>query len=116
MLAASGQWAAATSELERTAALTVGQGLLLTWQGTAFSVSYVLAGAAMLLAGVVMLRGGPFGKITASAAIVGGVLGLIPASAGTVGLVASLLSLIPLVVWLIGTGRALLRVAANAGA
>lgn len=113
MLAASGQWAAATTEVERTAALIVGQGLLLTWQGTAFSVSYVLAGAAMLLVGVVMLRGGPFGKITAYAGIVGGLLGLIPASAGSVGLVASLLSLIPLAVWLIGTGRGLLRVAAS---
>jgi hypothetical protein len=116
MLAASGQWAAASTELERTAALGVGQGLLLTWQGTAFSLSYILAGAAMLLAGVVMLRGGPFGKITAYAAIVGGVLGLMPASAGMVGLVASLLSLIPLAVWLVGTGRALLRVAARADA
>jgi hypothetical protein len=113
MLAASRQWAAASDEFERTAALAVGQGLLLTWQGTAFSVSYVLAGAAMLLAGVVMLRGGPFGRITAYAAILGGVLGLIPASAGTVGLVASLLSLIPLVVWLVGTGRGLLRVASS---
>jgi hypothetical protein len=113
MLAASGQWAAAANELERTTALAVGQGLLLTWQGTAFSVSYVLAGAAMLLAGVVMLRGGPFGRVTAYAAIVGGVLGLVPASAGTIGLVASLLSLLPLTVWLIGTGRTLLRVGAE---
>lgn len=116
MLAASGLWAGATSELERATALAVGQGLLLTWQGTAFSVSYVLAGAAMLIVGVVMLRGGPFGKITAYAAVLGGALGLIPASAGTVGLVASLLSLIPLGVWLIGTGRGLLRVAAEGDA
>jgi hypothetical protein len=116
MLAASSQWAAAGTELERATALAVGQGLLLTWQGTAFSVSYVLAGAAMLLAGVVMLRGGPFGKITAYAAIVGGALGLIPASAGTVGLVASLLSLIPLIAWLVGSGRVLLRFAAKEAA
>ncbi|HTJ59592.1 MAG TPA: hypothetical protein VL333_00220 [Candidatus Saccharimonadales bacterium] len=116
MLAASGQWAAAGSDLERAAALAVGQGLLLTWQGTAFTVSYVLAGTAMLLVGVVMLRGGPFGKITAYAGIAGGALGLIPASAGMVGLVASLLSLIPLAVWLVGTGRGLLRVASRGGA
>lgn len=75
MLAASGQWAAASDEFERAAAPAVGHGLLLTWQATAFSVSYVLAGAALLLVGTVMLRGGPFGKITAYAAIVGGVSG-----------------------------------------
>lgn len=67
----------------------------------------------MLLVGLVMLRGGPFGKITAYAAFVGGVCGLIPASAGTVSLIASLLSL---AVWLVGTGRTLVRVASRGDA
>jgi hypothetical protein len=107
MLAASALWANAASELERTTAIAAGQTLLLTWQGTAFGVSYVLAGAAMLLVGVVMLRGGPFGKVTAWSAVLGGALGLIPASAGTIGIIASLASLLPLSAWLIGTGRTL---------
>ncbi len=115
MLAASGQWAAAGGELERATAVAVGQVLLLTWQGTAFSVSYVVAGVAMLLVGAVMLRGGPFGKVTAWAGIIGGALGLIPASAGTVGLTASLVSLVPLVVWLVGSARTLLRLSMTRG-
>lgn len=113
MLAASGQYAAAVTDLERSSAIAAGQTLVLTWQGTAFGVSYVLAGLALLLAGLVMLRGGPFGKVTAYAGVVGGAMGLVPATAGSVGLVLSLTSLIPLVIWLVGSGRTLLRLSAH---
>jgi hypothetical protein len=112
MLAASGQYAAATTDAERGIALAAGQTLLLGWQGTAFSVSYVLAGAAQLLAGVAMLRGDTFGRITAYAGIVAGVAALVPPTVGTIGLVFSLVSLIPMWIWLLLTGRTLLRHAA----
>lgn len=113
MLAASGLYAAATSEAERTIALAAGQMLLLTWQGTAFNVSYVLAGIAMLLASVVMLRDGRFGRFTAWSGIVAGTMGLVPTTVGSVGMVLGLVSLLPLWAWLALTGRTLWRMASR---
>jgi hypothetical protein len=42
MLALSDQFAAATSEAQRSAAMAAGQALLVGWEGTAFQVGYVL--------------------------------------------------------------------------
>lgn len=112
MLAASDRYAAATTDAERTVALAAGQAVLLGWQGTAFSVSYVLAGLAQLLAGVAMLRSQRFGRTTAYAGIVAGVAALVPPTVGAVGLALSLVSLIPMWIFLLLTGRTLLKSAA----
>src|SRR6266540_3490041 len=113
MLSASGQYAAASGDTERTIALAAGQVLLLTWQGTAFSVSYLLAGLAQLLVAIAMLRRGPFGTITAYAGILAGVLTLVPPTVGAVGLVFSLVSLLPMWAFLILAGRRLLLLSSD---
>ena len=79
------------------------------YTGTAYVVSYVLSGIALLLIAVVMLRSTIFSKGTAIVGLVMGVMMLVPASAGTVGLVFAFGSLVPLVIWLILIARRLFR-------
>jgi hypothetical protein len=42
MLSLSNQYRAATTYVQRYASLAAGQAMLVTWQGTAFDVSYIL--------------------------------------------------------------------------
>lgn len=58
----SDQYAAANSELERSILLAAGQTLLTTFNGTAFSVGYVLLGVSGLMVTAVMLRSPAFSK------------------------------------------------------
>ncbi|HYZ60781.1 MAG TPA: hypothetical protein VE544_14095 [Nitrososphaeraceae archaeon] len=55
MLSLSNQYATATTDAERSLFLAAGQ-MLVTWQGTAFDVSYVLSALAVLIVSAVMLR------------------------------------------------------------
>ena len=112
MLAASSQYATAVTDAERATALGVGSVMLVTWQGSAFSVSYVLSGAAQLLMGIAMFRSGAFGRFGATAGIIAGTAALVPPTVGTVGLVLSLVSLVPMGIWLLLTGRSLVRLSA----
>jgi hypothetical protein len=110
MLSLSSQYATATTEVERSIFLAAGQAMLATWQGTAFDVSYVLSGLAIIIVSVVMLRSHHlFSKTTGYAGLSAGVLALVPPTAGTIGLVFSLVSLVPLVVWLALIARRFLR-------
>lgn len=109
MLSLSDQYATATTDVERFLFLAAGQAMLVTWQGTAFDVSYVLSALAVLIVSAVMLRSHVFSKVTSYAGLSAGVLMLIPPTAGVIGVVFSLLSLVPLVVWLILIARRLLR-------
>jgi len=111
MLSLSGQYAAAATDAERSSLLAAGQVMFATWQGTAFDVSYVLAGAAALLAAVVMLRSGTFGRFAAYSGILMGAAALVPPTVGTIGVVLSLVSLLPLLPWLFLSGRRLLQLA-----
>lgn len=111
MLSLSRQYAAAVTEAERSSLLAAGQVMLATWQGTAFDVSYVLAGAAALVVSVVMLRAGTFGRVAAYSGILMGAAALVPPTVGSVGLVLSLVSLLPLLPWLFLSGRRLLQLA-----
>jgi uncharacterized membrane protein YhaH (DUF805 family) len=111
MLSLSSQYATATTEVERSIFLAAGQAMLATWQGTAFDVSYVLSGLAIIIVSAVMLRSHHylFSKTTGYAGLSAGVLALVPPTAGTIGLVFSLVSLVPLVVWLALIARRFLR-------
>ena len=109
MLALSGRYAAASTDIERSALLAAGEVMIASWQGTAFVVSYILAGVAALTVSVVMLRSGVFGRVAGFAGITMGVAGLVPPTLGTVGLTLSIVSLVPMVVWLFLIGRTLLR-------
>lgn len=101
MLSLSNQYAAATTEAQRSMFLAAGQVMLASYTGTAFDVYYVLNAIATLMISGVMLRNTIFGKGTASVGIVTGVLMLVPSTAGTIGLVFSLMSLVPCAIWFV---------------
>jgi hypothetical protein len=101
MLSLSNQYAAATTDAARAMAEAAGQAMLATWQGTAFNVSYILGGVALLVVSLVMLQSTIFSRTTAYVGLVMGVMMAVPPTVGSVGIWLSLLSLIPTVVWLI---------------
>jgi hypothetical protein len=107
MLSLSDQYAAATTDAERSMFLAAGQTMLAIYQGTAFDVGYVLEGVALLIIAVVMLRSTLFSKRTAYVGILMGVMSLVPPTAGTIGLLFSLGSLAPLEIWNILAARRL---------
>jgi hypothetical protein len=100
MLGLSDQFALATGDSERLTVLAAGQGLLASWEGTAFHVAYIVGQIAGILIGLVMLRSHLFGKLVPYALIAGNVLGFafyLP----TVGLALSALSGVVLWLWYI---------------
>ncbi len=109
MLGLSNQYAAATTDAQKSILLAAGQVMLSNWMGTAFDVGYVIEGIAFLITGIVMLRSMVFTKTIAVTGIVMGVLSLLPPTAGTPGLIFSLTSLIPLEIWAVMVGIRLLR-------
>jgi hypothetical protein len=111
----SDQFAAAATESQRTLLLAAGQTLLATFNGTAFSVGYVLAGASGLLVTSIMLRGGVYNKATAYSGICMYALMLVPPTIGTIGVALSLLSLAPLVPFQILLARRFFQLASDAG-
>ncbi|MCK9355880.1 MAG: DUF4386 domain-containing protein [Dehalococcoidia bacterium] len=114
MLSLSGDYAAATTEAQRATLLAAGQVMLSTWQGTAFSVGYVLEGIGLLLVAIVMLRSTVFSQTTARVGVVLGVMSLLPPTAGMVGMFFALGSLVPLEIWDILVARRLLRLVREA--
>ena len=109
MLALSFQYAAATTDAQRSTFLAAGQAMLALYQGTAFDVSYVLGGVATLIISVVMLRSNIFGKVTAYVGLLMSIMMVVPPTVGTIGLVFSLISLVPLAIWLILIARRLFQ-------
>ena len=110
MLSLSNQYTTAITDAERSLFLAAGQAMLVTWQGTAFDVSYVLSALAVLIVSAVMLRSHHlFSKVTGYAGLSAGVLMSVPPTAGMIGVIFSLLSLVPLVVWLALIAQKLLR-------
>jgi hypothetical protein len=75
MLTLSDQFAAATSEAQRSAAVVAGQALLAGWEGTAFQVGYILGQLAGIMIGLVMLRDHRFDRAIPSTLIVGNLVG-----------------------------------------
>lgn len=111
MLSLSNQYAAATTDAQRSLLQAAGQAMLATFQGTAFDVYYILGAVATLIISLVMLRSGIFGKATAYAGIAAGVLMVIPSTAGTIGLYFAFASLVPTAIWLVLIARRLFRLA-----
>jgi hypothetical protein len=98
MLSLSNQYAAATTDAQRSLLVASGQAMLAIYQGTAFYVSYVLLAVAPLIISVVMLRSNIFGKVTAVVGIVANTLALglfVPA----IGVFLSLISVVALLIW-----------------
>lgn len=111
MLALSQRHAAEVSDSGRAAFLAAGEAMLARCTGTAYDVSYVLAGVAGLLVAIAMRRSSMFGKLTAYLGITMGILGLVPPTAGRVGYYAAFIYLLPLVPWSILVARRLWQLA-----
>jgi hypothetical protein len=110
MLALSDQFAAATSEAQRSVAIAAGQAVLAGWEGTAFQVGYILGQVAGIMVGMVMLRGHRFGRAIPSTLIVGNVVGFglyLP----SVGVAISAFSGLVLWAWYLLIARKLLQLA-----
>ena len=95
MLSFSTQYAAATTDAQRSLFEASGQAMLAIYQGTAFDVNYILGAVATLIISVVMLRSNSLGKLLLMQELWQRSLMLFPATAGTVGLYFALGSLVP---------------------
>jgi len=109
MLSLSDQYAAATTDAQRSVFLAAGQVMLTFYNGTAFDMSYVFGGVVLLIISAVMLRSNIFSKVTAYVGILMGMLMLVPPTVGTIGLLLSLISLVPTAIWLILVARRLFQ-------
>lgn len=99
----------ATTEAQKTLALTGGELALANWQGTAFDVAYVISGVAFLLISFVMLKSNVFGKAINYLTFITGALMLVPPTYGSIGMILSVASVFPLWIWCILIGRKFLR-------
>lgn len=110
MLSLSSQYAAATTDVQRSMLVASGQTMLAIYQGTAFGVSYLLLAIASLIISVVMLWSTSFGKVTAFVGIVANVLAIglfVPA----IGVFLSLISVVGLLIWYVLIARRLFLLA-----
>ena len=108
MLYLSNQYAAATTDAQRAALLSAGEGMLAAFNGTAFHVGYNLFSVYFLIISLVMLRGRVFGRVTAYTGILTAVLnwGLyVPG----IGIILSVLSVFPLATWNVLVARRLFQ-------
>ena len=114
MLSLSDQFAAATTEAQRSSLLAAGEATLAAFHGTAFHVSYVLGSLSGLIISLVMLRSPMFSKATAYVRIASSLFdfGLyIP----TIGIFISIFSVLFLFVWNIMIARRLFQLAHSKG-
>jgi hypothetical protein len=109
MFSLSNQFAAASTEAQRTMFLAAGQVMLETYKGTAFDIYYVLNAIVLFIFSGVMLRSKLFSRAAAYLGFLAGILMIVPSSAGTLGLYFALASLIPWAAWLVLVGQRLLR-------
>lgn len=99
MISLSNQYAVAATDVQRSMLLAAGQGMLATYQGTAFWVSNAVGGISLLIISVVMLRSGIFSKITAYIGIVANVVGFGLFIPNQIGIFISILGVVGLAIW-----------------
>jgi hypothetical protein len=109
MLTLSRQYADASDGARRTIIEGTAHGLLATWEGTAFNVSYVLSAVALLMVSTVMLRSKVFSRAAGWSGVLAGAMSVVPPTVGSVGMVLSIASLAPTAVWLWLVARGLTR-------
>lgn len=112
MLYLSERYAAAAGDsAQKAALLAAGEALWANYNGTAFGLFFILAGAADLILAWLMLRSPDFSKITAVIGMVMGAMLLIPPLPpfGSIPLALSYLVIIPSVAWQLMVARDLLR-------
>ncbi|MBN2841269.1 MAG: DUF4386 family protein [Coriobacteriia bacterium] len=96
---------------DATGVVTAAQGVLATFEGTAFIVHYIVMGVAGILVSIAMLRGQVFSRATGIAGVAQGAMMLVPVTFGMIGLVFAVGSLVPFIVWFILVARRLGRMA-----
>jgi hypothetical protein len=110
MLYLSNQYAAATSDAQRSVFLAAGETVLAVFHGTAFLVSYILGSITGLIISLVMLRSNIFSKATAYVRIISSVLDFgiyVP----TIGIFISIFSVVLLMIWNLLIARRLFQLA-----
>jgi hypothetical protein len=110
MLSLSDRYADAATDVQRVALIGAGEGLMASFEGTAFHVNYILAQLAGIAFGIVILRSGAFTRTIGWLLVVGNAIGFglyVP----VVGLGLSALSGVVLWVWLILLARSFLQMA-----
>jgi hypothetical protein len=112
MLSLSARYAGAAAGAERDMITAAGEGMLATYQGSAFNVYYILCGIAGLIIAFVMMRSSVFSRKTAYIGLVMNLMMLVPPTAGKFGLALAFASLVPTVVWLVMISRRLLQLGA----
>jgi len=108
MLSLSNQYAAATTEAQRTTLLAAGETMLATWQGTTFEAAYFLGSLAGIGIGALMVRSSVFSNLTGWMAILGNAVGFglyVP----VVGVYISVFSVLFLEIWYILIARRLFQ-------
>ncbi len=110
MLNLSNQYAAATTESQKTMLLAAGQAVMASEQGTGMIMTFFLGSLAGLIISIVMLRSQTFSKPVAIVGILANVLGL-PGSA--LGLAVWSLNGILMMVWTVMVGLKLIQLAKN---
>jgi fumarate reductase subunit D len=108
MLSLSNQYAVATTDAQRSMLLAAGQVMLAIYQGTAFSLSYILLALSGIIFSAVMLRSNIFSKVTAYAGILAGVIALglfVP----KIGIFISIFSILFYEIWYILIARRLFQ-------
>jgi hypothetical protein len=114
MLSLSDQFAAATTEAQRSTLLAAGEATVAAFHGTSFHVSYVLGSLSGLIISFIMLRSNIFSKATAYIRIASSVFdfGLyVP----TIGVFLSIFSVLFLFIWNIMVARRLFQLARSEG-
>ena len=111
MIALSNEYFGATTEMEQAAALAAGKTLLAMYNGSSFSLSYVLGGFTMLLFSIVMLKDEVFEISIPITGLIMGVLMFVPPTVGEIGVWISMVSLVPTLIWMILMSRWLFRTA-----
>jgi hypothetical protein len=108
MLFLSDQYAAATTDAQRSMFLAAGEAMLAIYQGTAFHINYVFGALALLTISVVMLRSKVFSKVTAYVGVLANVL-VFGLYVPTIGITLSILSVVFLLIWYILIARRLFQ-------
>lgn len=101
----SHQYAAATSEAQRTALLGAGQAIYAMYRGSAFDFSYLFGAVSLLGFSVVMLASPWFRRAEAVVGIVTGATMLVPPTVPGIGVMLAFASLVPTTVWLVLLAR-----------
>lgn len=76
MLSLSDQWAAATTDAQRSTLVAAGQAMLALYEGPGLDAGVLLVMLATLILSWIMLKSGAFGRPTAGMGIAAGVIGL----------------------------------------